>query len=97
MVLGRLIQGIGGGPMTPVSQAILLAAFPADKKRDCYESLSMLVQSRLMAYVDVFETFALIAFCLIPLAFLFNISVKTQKYNLVEKVSKHRHDETIKY
>ncbi len=32
MVLGRLIQGIGGGPMTPVSQAILLAAFPADKK-----------------------------------------------------------------
>ena len=50
-----------------------------------------------MAYVDVFETFALIAFCLIPLAFLFNISVKTQKYNLVEKVSKHRHDETVKY
>ena len=32
MVLGRLIQGIGGGPMTPVSQAILLAAFPPDKR-----------------------------------------------------------------
>ncbi len=32
MVLGRLIQGIGGGPMTPISQAILLAAFPPDKK-----------------------------------------------------------------
>ena len=32
MVLGRLIQGIGGEPMTPVSQAILLAAFPPDKK-----------------------------------------------------------------
>lgn len=32
MVLGRLIQGIGGGPMTPVSQAILLAAFPQDKR-----------------------------------------------------------------
>lgn len=32
MVLGRLIQGVGGGPMTPVSQAILLAAFPKDKK-----------------------------------------------------------------
>ena len=32
MVLGRLIQGIGGGPMTPVSQAILLAAFPPEKR-----------------------------------------------------------------
>lgn len=32
MVLGRLIQGIGGGPMTPLSQAILLAAFPPDKR-----------------------------------------------------------------
>ena len=32
MVLGRLIQGIGGGPMTPMSQAILLAAFPFEKR-----------------------------------------------------------------
>ena len=32
MVLGRLIQGIGGGPMTPLSQSILLAAFPQDKR-----------------------------------------------------------------
>ncbi len=32
MVFGRLIQGIGGGPMTPVSQAILLSVFPPDKK-----------------------------------------------------------------
>lgn len=32
MVVGRLIQGIGGGPMTPLSQAILLAAFPKDKR-----------------------------------------------------------------
>ena len=32
MVLGRLIQGIGGGPMTPMSQAILLAAFPVEKR-----------------------------------------------------------------
>ncbi len=32
MVLGRLIQGIGGGPMTPLSQSILLSAFPSDKK-----------------------------------------------------------------
>ncbi len=32
MVLGRLIQGIGGGPMTPIAQAILLAAFPFEKR-----------------------------------------------------------------
>ncbi len=32
MVLGRLIQGIGGGPMTPLSQSILLAAFPPNKR-----------------------------------------------------------------
>lgn len=32
MVLGRLIQGIGGGPMTPISQAVLLAAFPLEKR-----------------------------------------------------------------
>lgn len=32
MVLGRLIQGIGGGPMTPISQTVLLSAFPPDKK-----------------------------------------------------------------
>ncbi len=32
MVLGRLVQGIGGGPMTPMSQTILLSAFPPEKK-----------------------------------------------------------------
>ncbi len=32
MVLGRLIQGIGGGPMTPISQTVLLSAFPSEKK-----------------------------------------------------------------
>lgn len=32
MVIGRLIQGIGGGPMTPISQTVLLSAFPAEKK-----------------------------------------------------------------
>ena len=32
MVVGRLIQGIGGGPMTPISQAVLLAAFPMEKR-----------------------------------------------------------------
>lgn len=32
MVLGRFIQGIGGGPMTPISQTILLTAFPPEKK-----------------------------------------------------------------
>ncbi|MBP3925274.1 DHA2 family efflux MFS transporter permease subunit [bacterium] len=32
MVLGRLIQGVGGGPMTPMAQTVLLSAFPPDKK-----------------------------------------------------------------
>lgn len=32
MVIGRLIQGIGGGPMTPISQTVLLSAFPTEKK-----------------------------------------------------------------
>lgn len=32
MVLGRLIQGIGGGPMTPIAQSILLSAFPFEKR-----------------------------------------------------------------
>ena len=32
MVLGRLIQGVGGGPMTPLAQSILLAAFPQEKR-----------------------------------------------------------------
>ncbi|MCD7739853.1 MAG: DHA2 family efflux MFS transporter permease subunit [Candidatus Gastranaerophilales bacterium] len=32
MVLGRLVQGIGGGPMTPVAQTVLLSVFPDNKK-----------------------------------------------------------------
>ncbi len=32
MVLGRLIQGIGGGPMTPIAQSVLLSAFPFEKR-----------------------------------------------------------------
>lgn len=32
MVLGRLIQGVGGGPMTPISQTVLLSVFPPEKK-----------------------------------------------------------------
>ena len=32
LVLGRLIQGIGGGPMMPISQAILIASFPYNKR-----------------------------------------------------------------
>ena len=32
MVLGRFIQGIGGGPMTPIAQTVLLSAFPPEKK-----------------------------------------------------------------
>lgn len=32
MVLGRFIQGVGGGPMTPISQTVLLSAFPPERK-----------------------------------------------------------------
>lgn len=32
LVLGRLVQGIGGGPMMPISQAILIACFPYNKR-----------------------------------------------------------------
>lgn len=32
MVLGRFVQGVGGGPMTPISQTVLLSAFPPEKK-----------------------------------------------------------------
>ena len=32
MVLGRFIQGVGGGPMTPMAQTILLSAFPPERK-----------------------------------------------------------------
>ncbi len=32
MVLGRFIQGVGGGPMTPISQTVLLSAFGAERK-----------------------------------------------------------------
>ena len=45
-------------------------------KTNSYMYKSLLTQSRLMAYVDVFETFAFIAFLLIPLAFLFNTENK---------------------
>lgn len=32
LVLGRLIQGIGGGPMVPMAQTVLLSAFPFEKR-----------------------------------------------------------------
>lgn len=32
LVLGRLIQGIGGGPMVPMSQTVLLSSFPRSKR-----------------------------------------------------------------
>ena len=32
LILGRVIQGIGGGPMMPISQSILLQAFPSEQK-----------------------------------------------------------------
>ena len=32
MVLGRVIQGIGGGPLMPISQAILISSFPFEHR-----------------------------------------------------------------
>ena len=32
MVLGRVIQGIGGGPLMPISQAILISSFPFEQR-----------------------------------------------------------------
>ena len=32
MLVSRIIQGIGGGPMMPISQSILLQAFPSEQK-----------------------------------------------------------------
>lgn len=34
LILGRIIQGIGGGVLMPLSQSILLQEFPADRKGD---------------------------------------------------------------
>ena len=32
MVLGRVIQGVGGGPLMPISQAILISCFPFEQR-----------------------------------------------------------------
>ncbi len=48
----------------------------AHTKTNMYLYRSLLSQSRLMAYVDVFAIFALIAFLLIPLTFCFKTSIK---------------------
>ncbi len=32
MVLGRIIQGVGGGPLMPISQAILISCFPFEHR-----------------------------------------------------------------
>lgn len=45
----------------------------AHTKANMYLYNSLVAQSRLMAYVDVFAIFALAAFLLIPLAFYLNV------------------------
>ena len=55
------------------------SATMATMKSNAYMYKSMLTQSRLMAYVDVFEIFALIAFILVPLALFFNNGYKEKK------------------
>lgn len=51
----------------------------ASIKANSYLYKSLLTQSRLMSYVDVFAIFALIAFLLIPLAFLFRVNTEKVK------------------
>lgn len=51
----------------------------ATVKTNAYFYKSLLSQSRLMAYVDVFAIFALIAFILMPLALLFRVEPKRVK------------------
>ena len=48
-------------------------------KTNSYMYKSLLTQSRLMAYVDVFEIFALIAFLLMPLALFFKTNNSRKK------------------
>lgn len=66
--------------------AALLAVFMSNAsstfatiKTNSYMYKSLLTQSRLMAYVDVFEIFALIAFLLIPLAMFFRTEAVQKK------------------
>ena len=61
-------------------------------KTNSYLYKSLLSQSRLMAYVDVFEIFSFIAFMLIPLAFLFNTGGKSSaSVQSSTKVAEHPH------
>ena len=45
-------------------------------KANAYLYKSLTVQSKLMAYVDVFEIFAILAFILIPFAFVLKTNIK---------------------
>ncbi len=55
--------------------------FAAQHKAGAYFYKQLLVQSKLMAFVDVFELFALIAFILIPYAFALKVNIKERKEN----------------
>ena len=56
-----------------------MSSNPAVHKAGALLYKQLLVQSKLMAYVDVFEIFALIAICLVPLAFFLNVDFKKNK------------------
>ena len=49
----------------------------AHTKANMHLYKSLLAQSRLMAYVDIFAVFALIAFLLIPLVFFLDVKIKS--------------------
>ena len=47
----------------------------AQIKANAYVYKQLIVQARLMSYVDVFALFALLAFILIPVSFMLNTNV----------------------
>ena len=50
----------------------------AVNKAGSYLYKQMLVQAKLMSYVDVFATFVLLSFILIPLPFLLSLEAKKE-------------------
>ena len=55
--------------------------FAAQHKANAYFYKNLVEQSRLMAFVDVFELFALLAFILIPYAFALKVNIKSRREN----------------
>ena len=53
--------------------------FAAQNKANAFFYKQLVQQSRLMAFVDVFELFALLAFILIPYAYALKVNIKSRR------------------